>query len=55
MKGGRPRPSRRRGDIQAWGHLALGRALESRKPNGDLCDQIYRLAAQDELPGGASG
>jgi hypothetical protein len=46
MRRGRARPSPR-----AWGHLVVGRALETRKPNGDLCDQIYRLADPDEIDG----
>jgi hypothetical protein len=37
---------------QAWAHVGSGLALETRKPNGDLCDQIYRLA---ELRGGEKG
>ena len=37
---------------QAWAHLGGGLALETRKPNGDLCDQVYRLAEPAELRGG---
>jgi hypothetical protein len=47
MKGGLARPT-----PQAWGHLVVGRALETRKPDGGLCDQIYRLAEPSALRGG---
>ncbi|HSD27999.1 MAG TPA: hypothetical protein VLL75_11900, partial [Vicinamibacteria bacterium] len=36
---GRARPS-----PAAWAPLRAELALETRKPNGDLCDQVYRLA-----------
>jgi hypothetical protein len=36
---GLPRPS-----PLSWAPLAATLALETRKPNGDLCDQVYRLA-----------
>jgi hypothetical protein len=35
---GRPSPG-------AWARLGATLALETRKPNGDLCDQVYRLKA----------
>ena len=50
MRGGRARPSPR-----AWAHLGGGRAIETRKPNGDLCDQIYELAEPDQLADGGPG
>jgi 4-amino-4-deoxy-L-arabinose transferase-like glycosyltransferase len=37
---GRARPS-----PGAWAPLRAELALETRKPNGDLCDQVYRVAA----------
>jgi hypothetical protein len=50
MRGGLARPS-----PDAWAHLGGGLALETRKPNGDLCDQVYRLAEPAELRGGERG
>lgn len=47
MAGGRARPSPR-----AWAHLGGVRAHETRKPNGDLCDQIYQLAEPAQLGAG---
>jgi hypothetical protein len=47
MRGGQARPS-----PDAWAHLGSGLALETRKPNGDLCDQVYRLAEPAELRNG---
>ncbi|HYN01890.1 MAG TPA: hypothetical protein VE359_05565, partial [Vicinamibacteria bacterium] len=35
---GRERPS-----SGPWAPLGATLALETRKPNGDLCDQVYRL------------
>jgi hypothetical protein len=50
MRGGLARPS-----PDAWAHLGGGLALETRKPNGDLCDQVYRLADPAGLRGGDEG
>jgi hypothetical protein len=44
MRGSQPRPS-----PEAWAHLGGGLGLETRKPNGDLCDQVYRLTEPAEL------
>jgi len=40
---GQPRPS-----PDPWAPLGTELALETRKPNGDLCDQVYRLAPTPE-------
>ncbi len=36
---------KRRPSAQAWAPLRAELALETHKPNGDVCDQVYRLAA----------